>query len=222
MREQIAVKNNLFFGFTYEMWKKAAKLDFFRVKEWTPVEVMLFLATSKQLKVVRSSLDRNKLADIDGETLLDLKADNLKELGVKALATIDNHHNFAWKEQLADGREVVVHRKGATPAHKGTWGIIPGSMTAPAYLVMGKGAEQSLNSASHGAGRAMSRQKARSQMTGSALKKMLSTAGVKLIGGSVEENPLAYKDIEQVIAAQGELIDIHGTFYPKIVRMYKD
>jgi len=146
----------------------------------------------------------------------------MKELGVKALATIDNHHNFAWKEQLADGREVVVHRKGATPAHKGTWGIIPGSMTAPAYLVMGKGAEQSLNSASHGAGRAMSRQKARSQMTGSALKKMLSTAGVKLIGGSVEENPLAYKDIEQVIAAQGELIDIHGTFYPKIVRMYKD
>lgn len=146
----------------------------------------------------------------------------MKELGVKPLVTIDNHHNFAWKEQLADGREVIVHRKGATPAHKGTWGIIPGSMTAPAYLVRGKGAPLSLNSASHGAGRAMSRQKARSQMTGSALKKMLSTAGVKLIGGSVEENPNAYKDIEQVIAAQGELIDIHGKFYPKIVRMHKE
>lgn len=146
----------------------------------------------------------------------------MKELGVKPLVTIDNHHNFAWKEQLADGREVIVHRKGATPAHKGTWGIIPGSMTAPAYLMRGKGAPLSLNSASHGAGRAMSRQKARSQMTGSALKKMLSTAGVKLIGGSVEENPNAYKDIEQVIAAQGELIDVHGKFYPKIVRMHKE
>lgn len=146
----------------------------------------------------------------------------MKELGVKPFATIDNHHNFAWKEHLADGREVIVHRKGATPAHAGTWGIIPGSMTAPAYLVMGKGVAQSLNSASHGAGRAMSRQKARTQMTGSALKKLLSEAGVKLIGGSVEENPNAYKNIEHVIAAQRELIDIHGKFYPKIVRMHKE
>jgi tRNA-splicing ligase RtcB (3'-phosphate/5'-hydroxy nucleic acid ligase) len=146
----------------------------------------------------------------------------MKELGVKPLATIDNHHNFAWKETLADGREAIVHRKGATPAHAGTWGIIPGSMTAPAYLVMGKGVAESLSSASHGAGRAMSRQKARSQMTGSALKKLLSEAGVKLIGGSVEENPLAYKDIEQVIASQQELVEVHGKFYPKIVRMHRE
>jgi tRNA-splicing ligase RtcB len=146
----------------------------------------------------------------------------MKELGAKPLLTVDNHHNFAWKERLADGREAIVHRKGATPAHAEAWGIIPGSMTAPAYLVKGKGEAQSLNSASHGAGRAMSRQKARSQMTGSALKKLLSEAGVKLIGGSVEENPLAYKDIGKVIAAQRELIDVHGTFYPKIVRMHKE
>jgi len=146
----------------------------------------------------------------------------MKALGVKALASVDNHHNFAWKENLANGQEVIVHRKGATPAHKGTWGIIPGSMTAPAYLVMGKGSEHSLNSASHGAGRAMSRQKARSQMTGSALKKVLSAAGVKLIGGSVEENPSAYKDIDQVMASQQELVDVHGKFLPKIVRMYKE
>jgi len=59
-------------------------------------------------------------------------------------------------------------------------------------------------------------------MTNSALKKMLSDAGVTLIGGSVEENPLAYKDIERVIAAQKDLIDIEGKFIPKIVRMNKD
>lgn len=146
----------------------------------------------------------------------------MKELGVKPLLTVDNHHNFAWKEQLADGSEAIVHRKGATPAGAGTWGIIPGSMTAPAFLVRGKGVASSLNSASHGAGRAMSRQKARTQMTGSALKKLLSEAGVKLIGGSVEENPHAYKNIEQVMTAQQELVDIHGRFYPKIVRMYKE
>jgi tRNA-splicing ligase RtcB len=91
---------------------------------------------------------------------------------------------------LADGREVIIHRKGATPAHKGELGIIPGSMTTPAYLVSGKGAGDALYSASHGAGRAMSRQKAKDGMTVSAMKKMLTNAGVTLIGGTVEENPL--------------------------------
>lgn len=146
----------------------------------------------------------------------------LKALGLEALARVENHHNFAWKETMQDGREVIVHRKGATPAHKGELGIIPGSMTDAAYLVTGRGADAALNSASHGAGRAMSRQKAKDNMTVSGLKQMLSGAGVTLIGGSVEENPLAYKDIEQVMAAQTELVDIQGRFLPKIVRMNKE
>jgi tRNA-splicing ligase RtcB len=146
----------------------------------------------------------------------------LKALGLQALATVENHHNFAWKDILADGREVIIHRKGATPAHAGEMGIIPGSMCSAAYLVMGKGVSQSLYSASHGAGRAMSRARAKENMTVSAMKKMLSAAGVTLIGGSVEENPLAYKDIESVIRAQEELIDIQGRFVPVIVRMNKD
>ncbi|GGH12363.1 RtcB family protein [Sphingobacterium alkalisoli] len=146
----------------------------------------------------------------------------LNALGLKAICVVENHHNYAWKDKLADGQEVIIHRKGATPAHSGELGIIPGSMTAPAYLVSGKGSDQALYSASHGAGRAMSRQKAKESMTSSAMKKLLVNAGVTLIGGSVEENPLAYKDIEQVITAQHELIDIHGKFYPRIVRMNKD
>jgi len=117
---------------------------------------------------------------------------------------------------------VIVHRKGATPASKGELGIIPGSMTTPAYLVTGKGINTALNSASHGAGRAMSRQKAKDSMTVSAMKKLLLNAGVTLIGGSVEENPLAYKDIEKVIKAQSELVDVQGKFIPRIVRMNKD
>lgn len=145
-----------------------------------------------------------------------------KALGIKPIAIVENHHNFAWKELLQNGQEVIVHRKGATPAHKDEMGIIPGSMTTAAYLVSGKGIENALNSASHGAGRTMSRQKAKENMTNSAMKKMLSDAGVTLIGGSVEENSLAYKNIENVMKAQKELVVIEGKFLPKIVRMNKD
>jgi tRNA-splicing ligase RtcB len=151
-----------------------------------------------------------------------IHANLLKALGLEALATVENHHNFAWRDALADGRKAIIHRKGATPAHAGELGIIPGSMTTAAYLVSGKGAENALYSASHGAGRAMSRKRAREGMTMSALKKMLSVADVTLIGGSLEENPLAYKDIEKVIAAQQELVEIQGKFLPRIVRMNKD
>lgn len=146
----------------------------------------------------------------------------LKALGLKSLAKIENHHNFAWKDNLSDGTEVIIHRKGATPAHKGELGIIPGSMATAAYLVSGNGIGPALYSASHGAGRAMSRKRARENTTASALKKMLAHAGVTLIGGSVEENPLAYKDIERVMIAQKELVTIQGKFTPKIVRMHKE
>lgn len=151
-----------------------------------------------------------------------IHANLLKALGLQSLVTVENHHNFAWEDTLSDGRKVIIHRKGATPAHAGEWGIIPGSMTTAAYLVKGKGVDNALFSASHGAGRAMSRKRARENMTASGLKKMLSDAGVTLIGGSVEENPLAYKDIEKVIAAQQELIAVEGRFLPRIVRMNKE
>jgi tRNA-splicing ligase RtcB (3'-phosphate/5'-hydroxy nucleic acid ligase) len=68
----------------------------------------------------------------------------------------------------------------------------------------------------------MSRKRARENMTASGLKKMLSDANVTLIGGSVEENPLAYKDIEKVIAAQQELVSVEGRFLPRIVRMNRE
>lgn len=95
-------------------------------------------------------------------------------------------------------------------------------MTTPAYLISGKGTSDSLYSASHGAGRLMSRQRAKDSITVSAMKKLLTNARVTLIGGTVEENPLAYKDIETVIAAQSDLVDVQGKFYPRIVRMNKD
>jgi tRNA-splicing ligase RtcB len=151
-----------------------------------------------------------------------IHANLLKALGLKAIKVIENHHNFAWKETLAGGKAVIIHRKGATPAHPGELGIIPGSVTTPAYLVSGKGADNSLFSASHGAGRAMSRQNAKDSITVSGMKKLLTNADVTLIGGSAEENPLAYKNIETVIQAQKELVNIEGKFFPRIARMNKD
>ncbi|MEM6262130.1 MAG: RtcB family protein [Bacteroidota bacterium] len=142
-----------------------------------------------------------------------------RSLGEKPLFMVENHHNFAWKEQLADGQEVFVHRKGATPAKKGELGIIPGSMTAPGFLVRGKGNEASFNSASHGAGRKMSRSKAKVNTTRSALNKHLREKGVTLIGGGLDESPIAYKDIHKVMARQKSLVEVVGMFEPKIVRM---
>jgi tRNA-splicing ligase RtcB len=145
-----------------------------------------------------------------------------KAMGLRSIANVSHHHNFAWKETLSDGREVIVHRKGATPAHVGEAGIIPGSMTAAGYLVCGKGQPEALCSASHGAGRAMSRQKARDSFTRSDLNRMLASASVTLIGGSIEEASPAYKNIDRVMEAQTALVDVHGRFMPRIVRMNKE
>lgn len=143
-----------------------------------------------------------------------------KAMNKRPLATIENHHNFAWKEFI-DGEELIVHRKGATPAQEGVLGIIPGSMTAPGFIVRGKGYPQSLASASHGAGRLLSRRKAKEQLKKSDVLKFLEDHGVTLIGGGLDEAPMAYKDIHKVMANQSELIDVVGTFIPKIVRMDK-
>jgi tRNA-splicing ligase RtcB len=138
------------------------------------------------------------------------------------LAMIENHHNFAWKELDEKGNEIIVHRKGATPAGKGVLGIIPGSMTAPGFIVRGKGVSNSINSASHGAGRQMSRTKAKNILDKTAVDAYLKDHGVQVIGSGLDEAPQAYKDINEVMAYQSDLVDVLGTFTPKIVRMCGD
>lgn len=141
-----------------------------------------------------------------------------KALGSKVLAKVENHHNFAWKESHG-GKEVVVHRKGATPAGIGVLGVIPGSMATPGFVVRGKGNAESLESASHGAGRLMSRTAAREKFRWNHFKTMLEDAGVKLLSAGIDEAPGAYKDIHHVIAAQSDLVDVVARFDPKIVKM---
>ncbi len=141
-----------------------------------------------------------------------------RSVGAQVLGMVENHHNFAWKE-IFNGQEVIVHRKGATPAGKGVLGIIPGSMTAPGFIVEGNGIAHSIQSASHGAGRKMSRTAAKNNFTNKMMNDILSEAGVHLIGGDIDESPMAYKDINEVMHYQNELVNIIGMFKPKVVRM---
>src|SRR6186997_3734569 len=95
--------------------------------------------------------------------------------------------------------EVIVHRKGATPAGEGVLGIIPGSMGTPGYVVRGKGVAASLNSASHGAGRRMSRKKAKETFSWDAVQDFLRERNVTLLSAGLDEVPMAYKDIDVVM-----------------------
>ncbi|HEY3290808.1 MAG TPA: RtcB family protein, partial [Anaerolineae bacterium] len=145
-----------------------------------------------------------------------------KALGLNAAAVVENHHNFAWRERMADGREVIVHRKGATPASPGVLGVIPGSMGDPGYVVRGLGSVEGLNSAAHGAGRQMSRTRALESITRKMRDDYLREKGVTLLAGGLDESPQAYKRINDVIAAQADLVEIVGRFKPRIVLMSDD
>ncbi len=139
-------------------------------------------------------------------------------VGRDPVLQVENHHNFAWKEQHG-GREVIVHRKGATPAAPGVLGIIPGSMGTPGYLVEGLGNEESLNSASHGAGRRMSRKQAIQTYTWEEAQNFLRKQGVKVLTAGIDEVPFAYKDIDEVMAAQQNLVRPLARFMPRLVKM---
>jgi tRNA-splicing ligase RtcB len=139
-------------------------------------------------------------------------------LGSNVLLDVENHHNFAWKE-THHGEELIVHRKGATPAGKNVLGIIPGSMASPAYVVKGKGQPESLNSAAHGAGRVMSRKRAHRELNWEDANKILANKGVTLLSAGLDEVPTVYKNIDKVMEEQQDLVDIQARFDPKLVKM---
>jgi tRNA-splicing ligase RtcB len=149
-----------------------------------------------------------------------------KAAGVKPAAVVENHHNFAWKERIPAPagfnqaeREVIAHRKGATPAGSGVLGVIPGSMGDHGYLVRGRGKTEAINSAAHGAGRLLSRKKALETITRTDRNRYLKERGITLIGGDLDESPQAYKNIDTVMNAQTDLVDVLGRFMPRLVRM---
>ncbi len=144
-----------------------------------------------------------------------------KLLGSEVIAGVENHHNFAWKERHG-GEDVYVHRKGATPAGRGVLGVIPGSMGDPGYVVRGLGNTESLHSASHGAGRCMSRTAAKSKFNFRAVQKDLERKGIKVLSAGSDEVPGVYKNIEAVMREQQDLVEVVARFDPKIVKMCGD
>jgi hypothetical protein len=143
-------------------------------------------------------------------------------LGQTPLARIENHHNFAWKEKDASGNEIIVQRKGQLLLQPASLELSPVSMATPGFILEGKGESTSINSASHGAGRNMSRTKAKQTILPGQVRKVLKHAGVELMGSGVDEAPMTYKDIHQVMEHQKDRLEVKGSFMPKIVRMCGD
>jgi len=127
-----------------------------------------------------------------------------------SLEAVNCHHNYVQREQHF-GREVLVTRKGAVSAHKGELGIIPGSMGARSFIVRGLGNEESFCSCSHGAGRVMSRTKAKSRFTVEDQRRATAHVECRKDKDVIDEIPMAYKDIDAVMRAQRELVEVVHT-----------
>lgn len=138
----------------------------------------------------------------------------LGKAGLSALAQYENHHNFAWRHG-----DFIIHRKGATPAHKGQIGIIPGSMATQSFLVEGLGNPDALYSSSHGAGRVSSRTEAKKNVNWDAYREHVQCMDVIARGVAADETYQAYKDIQRVIDLQRDLIEIIAVMEPKVVIM---
>lgn len=123
---------------------------------------------------------------------------------------VNCHHNYVEIENHF-GKDIYVTRKGAVRAQKGDLGIIPGSMGAKSYIVRGKGDPDSFNSCSHGAGRKMSRTKAKEQITIEEHRRATEGVECRKDNGVLDESPAAYKNIDDVMAAQADLVEVVHT-----------
>ena len=123
---------------------------------------------------------------------------------------VNCHHNYVQREQH-QGQSLLVTRKGAVSAQAGELGIIPGSMGAKSYIVRGKGNPDSFCSCSHGAGRTMSRTAARNQITLKQHREATAHVECRKDEGVIDESPAAYKDIDAVMAAQSDLVEVVHT-----------
>jgi len=123
---------------------------------------------------------------------------------------VNCHHNYVQRE-THHGESLLVTRKGAVSAQAGELGIIPGSMGAKSYIVRGKGNPDSFCSCSHGAGRTMSRSEAKQTITLKQHREATAHVECRKDAGVIDESPAAYKDIDAVMAAQADLVEVVHT-----------
>jgi len=188
------------------------------MKRWfinLPDEDLAYFAEGSEgfIDYIRAVSWAQKYARANRETMMELVLDVLRtewpDLAVDEMA-VNCHHNYVTKERHF-GKDVFVTRKGAVRAGLGELGIIPGSMGAKSFIVRGKGNPHSFCTCSHGAGRAMSRNEARRRFTVEDHVKATEGVECRKDAGVIDETPMAYKDIDAVMEAQSDLVEIVHT-----------
>ncbi|MEU3598664.1 RtcB family protein [Streptomyces sp. NPDC006798] len=175
-------------------------------------DLAVFLAETPEMSAYRNDLFwAQEYAKYNRAVMMGLLQEVLRGQFRKARVTfgevISCHHNYVAEERY-DGMDLLVTRKGAIRAGSGDYGIIPGSMGTGSYIVRGLGNEKSFNSASHGAGRRMSRNAAKKRFSTQDLEEQTRGVECRKDSGVVDEIPGAYKPIEQVIQAQTDLVEV--------------
>ncbi len=173
-------------------------------------DLAVFLAKTPEMEAYRRDLFwAQRYALLNRQTMFELYKKVMKGFfpQVEFEEPILCHHNYV-SEETHFGEEVIVTRKGAISAREGEWGIIPGSMGTKSYIVRGLGNPESFHSASHGAGRRMSRTQAKKNYSLEDLEKQTSGVECRKDGGVLDEIPGAYKDIDQVIENQKDLVKV--------------
>ncbi len=175
-------------------------------------DLAVFLANTEEMRAYRRDLDwAQKYARENRATMIGLYKAVMRGHfpHVEFTAEINCHHNYV-NAETHFGQDVLVTRKGAISARQGEWGIIPGSMGTGSYIVKGLGNPDSFQSASHGAGRRMSRNKAKKQFTVADVAEQTQGIECRKDAGIIDEIPAAYKDIDTVIAQQADLVEVHA------------
>ncbi|MFF9214035.1 MULTISPECIES: RtcB family protein [unclassified Streptomyces] len=175
-------------------------------------DLAVFVADTPQMAAYRNDLFwAQEYAKYNRTIMMVLLKDVIRKEFKKAKPTfepeISCHHNYVAEERY-DGMDLLVTRKGAIRAGSGDYGIIPGSMGTGSYIVKGLGNDKSFNSASHGAGRRMSRNAAKRRFTTKDLQEQTQGVECRKDSGVVDEIPGAYKPIEQVIDQQRDLVEV--------------
>lgn len=173
-------------------------------------DLAVFLANTPEMAEYRRDLFwAQRYAKHNREVMLAIYQDIVRDLFPKAAfdEPVACHHNYV-SEEFHYGEDVIVTRKGAISAREGEMGIIPGSMGTRSYIVRGRGSKESFHSASHGAGRRMSRGKAKKTFTMEDFEAQTAGVECRKDRGVLDEIPGAYKSIEKVMANQADLVEI--------------
>ncbi|MFH9266119.1 RtcB family protein [Streptomyces sp. NPDC017546] len=175
-------------------------------------DLAVFIADTPQMAAYRNDLFwAQEYAKFNRAIMMGLFQDVVRKEFKKARVTFEQviscHHNYVAEERY-EGMDLLVTRKGAIRAGSGDFGIIPGSMGTGSYIVKGLGNEKSFNSASHGAGRRMSRNAAKKRFSTKDLEEQTQGVECRKDSGVVDEIPGAYKPIEQVIDQQRDLVQV--------------